>query len=41
MGKRDGQYVRTLFVRKMRSTQTDINEHIFEILPSRGIVVKE
>lgn len=41
MEKRDGQHVRTLFVRKMRSTQTDINEHVFEILPGKGIVVKE
>jgi circadian clock protein KaiC len=41
MGCRAGQRVRTLFIRKMRSTPTDLNEHIFEILPSRGIVIKE
>ena len=41
IGCSDSKRVRTLFLRKMRSTQTDINEHIFEIVPSMGIVVKE
>lgn len=41
MGCRVGQRVRTFFIRKMRSTPTDLDEHIFEILPSRGIVIKE
>jgi circadian clock protein KaiC len=41
MGCRAGQRVRTFFIRKMRSTPTDLDEHIFEILPSRGIVIKE
>jgi circadian clock protein KaiC len=41
VGCRDSKPVRTLFLRKMRGTQTDINEHIFEIVPSVGIVVKE
>jgi circadian clock protein KaiC len=33
--------VRTLYVRKMRGTKTDLDDHIFEILPHRGIVVRE
>lgn len=41
MDKRDGQRVRTLFIRKMRSTATDLNDHIFEILPNKGIVIKD
>ena len=36
-----GRRVRTLFVRKMRGTPTDLNDHIFEILPRRGIVIRE
>ncbi len=40
-GMRDSQRVRTLFIRKMRSTATDLNDHVFEILPHRGIVIKE
>lgn len=40
-GIRDSQRVRTLFIRKMRSTPTDLNDHVFEILPHRGIVIKE
>jgi len=41
MDKRDGQRVRTLFIRKMRSTATDLNDHIFEILPNKGIVIRD
>jgi circadian clock protein KaiC len=33
--------VRTLYVRKMRGTPTDLNDHVFEILPRRGIVIRE
>ncbi len=33
--------VRTLYIRKMRGTPTDLNDHVFEILPERGIVVRE
>ena len=33
--------VRTLYIRKMRGTPTDLNDHIFEILPERGIVIRE
>ncbi len=32
--------VRTLYVRKMRGTKTDLDDHIFEILPGRGIVIR-
>lgn len=39
--KRDGQRVRTLFIRKMRSTATDLNDHTFEILPNKGIVIRD
>ena len=39
--KRDGQRVRTLFIRKMRSTATDLKDHTFEILPNRGVVVMD
>lgn len=41
MDKRDGQRVRTLFIRKMRSTATDLNDHTFEILPNKGIVIRD
>lgn len=33
--------VRTLYIRKMRGTPTDLNDHTFEILPQRGIVIRE
>jgi circadian clock protein KaiC len=33
--------VRTLYIRKMRGTKTDLDDHIFEILPQRGIVIRE
>ena len=36
-----GSRVRTLYIRKMRGTPTDLNDHIFEILPQRGIVIRE
>lgn len=39
--KRNGQRVRTLFIRKMRSTATDLNDHTFEILPNKGIVIRD
>ncbi len=41
MDKRDGHRVRTLFIRKMRSTATDLNDHTFEILPNKGIVIRD
>ncbi len=33
--------VRTLYISKMRGTPTDLNDHVFEILPKRGIVIRE
>ncbi|MBM3154332.1 MAG: hypothetical protein FJ008_03260 [Chloroflexi bacterium] len=39
MSKQNGQRVRTLSVRKMRSTAADIQDHVFDILPHRGIVL--
>lgn len=36
-----GRRVRALYVRKMRGTPTDLNDHIFEILAQRGIVIRE
>ena len=35
------KYVRTLFVRKMRGTATDLSEYAFEILSNRGIVIRQ
>lgn len=37
----DSKHVRTLFLKKMRGMQTDIDEHYFEIVPGRGIVIKD
>lgn len=36
-----GRRVRTLHIRKMRGTPTDLNDHVFEILPQRGILIRE
>jgi KaiC/GvpD/RAD55 family RecA-like ATPase len=36
----NGYRFRTLSIRKMRSTFSDLNDHVFEILPQRGIVIK-
>lgn len=36
----NGYCVRTLAIRKMRSTFSDLNNHFFEILPQRGIVIR-
>ena len=38
---RDDQRIRTIFIRKMRSTATDLKDHTFEILPTKGIVIKD
>lgn len=38
---RDGKRVRTLYLRKMCGTATDLDDHIFDILPHRGIVIRE
>jgi circadian clock protein KaiC len=39
ISERDGKRVRTLTVRKMRATAIDIQDHLFEILPHKGIVL--
>jgi circadian clock protein KaiC len=36
-----GRRVRGLHIRKMRGTPIDLNDHIFEIMPQRGIVIRE
>jgi len=36
-----GRRVRALHIRKMRGTPIDLNDHIFEIIPQRGIVIRE
>jgi circadian clock protein KaiC len=36
-----GRRVRDLHIRKMRGTPIDLNDHIFEIMPQRGIVIRE
>ena len=36
-----GRRIRTIYIRKMRGTPTDLNDHAFEILPQRGIVIRE
>lgn len=41
MTVRDGKRVRALYLRKMRGTATDLDDHVFQILPHRGIVIKE
>lgn len=35
------KYVRTLFVRKMRGTATDLSEYAFDILTNRSIVIRQ
>lgn len=37
----DHQRVRTLSIRKMPITLTDLSDHLFDILPERGIVIRE
>jgi circadian clock protein KaiC len=39
--KPEKKYVRSLFVRKMRGTATDLSEYAFEIVPGRGIVIRQ
>jgi circadian clock protein KaiC len=36
-----GRRVRSVHVRKMRGTPIDLNDHIFEIMSQRGIVIRE
>jgi circadian clock protein KaiC len=39
--KPEKKYVRSLFVRKMRGTATDLSEYAFEIVQGRGIVIRQ
>lgn len=39
--KQERDWVRTLFVRKMRSTATPLNEYAFQIVSRRGLVVRQ
>ncbi len=39
--KPQSKHVRTLFVRKMRCTMVDLTEYIFDIIPKRGIVLRQ
>jgi len=39
--KLNSHYARTIFVRKMRHTVTDLREHNFDILPDTGIVIRK
>jgi len=38
--KQANKYLRTLFVRKMRSTKTDLAEYSFEMIKERGLVLR-
>ena len=38
--KPEKKYIRTLFVRKMRGTQTELSEYSFDIVKERGIVLR-
>ncbi len=39
--KLNNKHVRTLLVRKMRGTRIDLSEYSFDILPDRGIVLRQ
>ena len=39
--KADNKRIRTIGVRKMRGTRIDLTEYSFEILPSRGVVLRQ
>jgi len=39
--KQERDWVRTLFVRKMRSTATPLNEYAFQIVSRRGLVIRQ
>ena len=34
-------YVRTLFIRKMRGTATDLTEYVFDIAHEKGVVIRQ
>ena len=39
--KPENKYVRSIFVRKLRGTQTDLTEYSFEITKGRGLVLRQ
>lgn len=39
--KSNNKYVRTIWIRKMRGTRIDLTEYSFEILPNRGVVLRQ
>jgi circadian clock protein KaiC len=39
--KSNNKYIRTVWVRKMRGTRIDLTEYSFEILPNRGVVLRQ
>jgi circadian clock protein KaiC len=41
MAMRKTKRVRTLYLRKIRGAATDLDDHVFDILPHRGIVIRE
>ena len=41
LSKKDGKWIRTINVRKMRGTRIDLTEYSYEILPKRGIVLRQ
>ncbi len=41
ISKINNKYIRTIWVRKMRGTRIDLSEFSFEILPRRGLVLRQ
>ncbi|MFA5879221.1 MAG: ATPase domain-containing protein [Candidatus Margulisiibacteriota bacterium] len=41
LGKVDNKFIRTIWVKKMRGTRIDLSEVSFEILPRRGIILRQ
>ncbi|MBT3260668.1 recombinase RecA [bacterium] len=41
LSKINNKYIRSLWIRKMRGTRVDLSEYSFEILPRRGIVLRQ
>lgn len=41
LSKTKGKYIRSLWIRKMRGTQIDMNEYSFEIITERGVIVRQ
>ncbi|MFC1616845.1 ATPase domain-containing protein [Candidatus Margulisiibacteriota bacterium] len=41
LNKIETRFIRTIWVRKMRGTRIDLSQYSFEILPNRGIVLRQ